>query len=184
MSKTLSLLCLVALLVVAAPTPAQAQLRGNVEAERAPTRLYDNGATNFLLNTLFSPEHFQMRHSYEMSVGSFGGNGYSMGAYTNTLAWQFNDKWAARADVSFAFSPFGSSGFGNNGGLENGRLFLRNAEIAYRPTENMIFHVQVRQSPYGGYASPYGYYSPYGASRYRSVGTSSVDHLFWKDSGR
>ena len=182
MSKTLSLLCLVALLIVAAPMPAQAQLRGDVQAERAPTRLYDAGATNFLLNKLFSPQTFQMRHSYEMSVGSFGGNGYSMGAYTNTLAWQFNDKLAARADISFAFSPFGSTAFGNEGGLQNGQLFLRNAEIAYRPTENMTFHFQVRQSPYGTYASPYGYYSPH-AAPYRSMGTS-VEHLFWKDGER
>jgi hypothetical protein len=183
MSKTLSLLCLVALLVVAAPMPAEAQLRSDANAERAQTRLYDSGAAHFLLNTLFSPDVFQMRHSYEMSVGSFGGNSYSMGAYTNTLAWQFNDKWAARADVSLAFSPFGGSGFGHNNGLENGRLFLRNAEIAYRPTDNMIFHVQVRQSPYGRYASPYGYYRPYGGSRY-DMGAASADRLFWKDRGR
>lgn len=175
MRKTLSLLCLVAFLTFA--VPAQAQLRGDVQAERAPTRLYDAGGASFLLNKIFSPAHFQMRHSYEMSVGSAGGNSYSLGAYTNTLAWQFNDKLAARADVSVAFSPFGSSfGLDNQGP----QVFLRNAEIAYRPTENTILHFQVRQSPYGSYVSPYGYRAPYGYSSYNAYRGPS-HNLFWQD---
>ena len=184
MRKILSFLCLVAFLAIA--TPAQAQMRGDVQTAKAPAQLYDTGAAGFALNKLFSPAHFQMRHSYEMSMGSFGGNGYSLGAYTNTLAWQFSDKLAARADVSFAFSPFGSSAFGQESGIENGRLFLRNAEIAYRPTENMLFHVRVQQSPYGAYMSPYGYrgygYGPfYDGFGHDSFG-ASADRLFWKDA--
>lgn len=184
MRNVLSLLCLVACLAIA--VPAQAQLRGDVVAERAPTKLYDAGASGFVLNKLFSPAHFQMRHSYEMSVGSAPGGSYSLGAYTNTLAWQFSDKLAARADISFAFSPFGSSAFGQEGGLENGRLFLRNAEVAYRPTENMTFHLQVRQSPYGAYASPYGAYGygGYGRTGFGYDTGIGSDHLFWKDAAR
>lgn len=177
MRKSLSLLCLVACLSVA--VPAQAQLRDAVVTENAPARLYDNGAASFLLNTLFSPAHFQMRHSYEMSVGSFGGDSYSLGAYTNTLAWQFGDKWAARADVSLAFSPFGGTAFGHQEG-RNGQIFLRNAEVAYRPTENSVIHLQFRQSPYGGYMSPYGYYAPQRGLGYES----SLDRLFWQNAPR
>ncbi len=185
MRKILAFLCLVACLAFV--TPAQAQMRGDVQTAKAPTQLYDTGGAAFSLNKLFSPAHFQMSHSYEMSMGSFGGgNSYSMGAYTNTLAWQFSDKLAARADVSFAFSPFGGNALGDEGGIENGRLFLRNAEIAYRPKENMLFHIRVQQSPYGSYMSPYGYhgygYSPFGYDRfgYDSYG-ASADRLFWKD---
>lgn len=180
MRKTLSLLCLVIFLGVA--TPAQAQLRSAVHEQQATTRLYDTGASGFLLNKLFNPSVFQMRHSVEFSMGSFGGQSSSLGMYTNTMAWQFGSTLAARVDVSAAYSPFnGGSSFGVQSNNQP-RIFLRNAEIAYRPTENMTFHFQVRQSPYGTYASPYGYYSPH-AAPYRSMGTS-VEHLFWKDGER
>ncbi len=48
-------------------------------------------------------------------------------------------------------------------------MFLRNAQIDYRPRHNMSIQLSVRQSPYGYYASPYGYYgSPFGYyPRYR-----------------
>ncbi len=159
MRTSLTLLCMVVLLCAA--EPAQAQFRTDTPDQPAPARVYDDSQFKAALDKVFSPEHFQMGHSYEMSYSAFGGQSLSMGMYTNTLQWQF-DKVAARVDVSMA-QPFsgGEAFFGQDQGP---RLFLRNAEIAYRPTENMMLHVQVRQSPYGGYLSPYG--SPYGRSMY------------------
>lgn len=159
MRHTLSVLSLVLTLAIA--VPAQAQLRdGGVR--QSEVKLFDSGATTFALNKLFSPEHFRMSHSYEFSTSSFGGLGNSMGMYTNTMMWQFNQKLAARVDVSYAHTPFGGSLFSNGaGGLgegNGGQLFLRNAEVAYRPTENVQLHFSVRQSPYGQYMSPYGYF--------------------------
>jgi hypothetical protein len=167
--------------------PAQAQFRDAVPEYRASARLYDSGAAGFLLNKVFNPSVFRMSHSFEMSVGSFGGNTSSLGMYTNTLAWQFNNKLAARVDVSMAYSPLNNGVFDQ--GNQSPRVFLRNAEIAYRPSENIQFHFQVRQSPYGRYMSPYGTYSPYGMSpygyhnalMYGGYGGPSPD-LFWKDS--
>ena len=177
MRKTLSLLCLIAMLGLT--LPAQAQVRSALNEERAPTRLYDAGAAGFLLNTVFNPAIFRMSHSYEMSVGSFGGRTSSLGMYTNTLAWQFNDKLAARVDLSVGYSPFGDA-FGSQ--EDRMRVFLRNAEIAFRPTENVRLHFQVRQSPYGPYMSPYGYgargYGGYG------YGYGPSPDLFWKDGPR
>ncbi len=179
MRKTLSLLCLVAFLGIA--MPAQAQLRGAVAEQRAPSKLYDTGTAGFLLNTLFNPAHFKMSHTYEMSVGSFAGNTSSLGMYTNTMAWQFNDKLAARVDLSVAYSPFGN-GLGRQ--EQNMRVFLRNAEVAYRPTENVSIHFQVRQSPYGAYASPYGYYGPYRYGYANAWYGGPSPDLFWKDRQR
>ena len=188
MRKTLSLLFLVVFLVLAGP--AQAQFRDAVPATQAPTKLYDaNGAAGFVLNKLFNPSVFRMSHSFEMSAGSFGGNSYSLGMYTNTLAWQFSNKLAARMDVSVAYSPHNevsSLGFGE----QKPRVFLRNAEIAWRPSEKFQLHLQVRQSPYGSYMSPYGY-GPYGygygysraAFMHAGFGGPSPD-LFWRDSHR
>lgn len=172
-------LFLVGMLVLVAP--AQAQLRDAAATERSPIRLYDTGAPAFTLNRLFSPEHFQMSHSFEMSMGSYGGASSSLGMYTNTLRWQFNQQLAARVDVAFAYSPFdGQSELGAFGQQNNGRVFLRNAEVAYRPSEKVQIHFQMRQSPYGRYAGPFGYYRP----GHDAFGFSSADALFWNDHVR
>ena len=180
MRNTLSLLCLVAFLGFA--VPAQAQLRTDALEQRAPARLYDSGAAGFLLNKVFNPAVFQMRHSVEFSMGSFGGQTSSLGMYTNTMAWQFNDKLAARVDLSAAYSPFNGGGGSFFGQEQNqARFFLRNAEVAYRPSEKFQLHFQVRQSPYGRYMSPYGYYRP-GAFGYdAALHRGASPDLFWRD---
>ncbi|NNE34993.1 MAG: hypothetical protein HKN13_07145 [Rhodothermales bacterium] len=80
--------------------------------------------------------------------------------YTNTLAWNFGNKLAARADISLAYSPFSSGSANSPASLSNkgGDVFLRNAEIMYQPRENLRFHLAFQRSPYGYYASPFGYY--------------------------
>ena len=177
MRKTLSLLSLVALLGLT--LPAQAQLRQEAQVQPAPVKLYDQSGPSFTLNKLFSPEHFRMGHSYEMSFGSFGGDASSLGMYTNSMMWQFNPKLAARVDVAFAHTPFG----GGNGIGEgrSGRVFLRNAEVAYRPSENMQLHFSVRQSPYGSYMNPYGYHNPYAQRAFNASFSSGPRDLFWND---
>ncbi|HTO93455.1 MAG TPA: hypothetical protein VMM80_03760, partial [Bacteroidota bacterium] len=39
----------------------------------------------------FDPNRFSMHHSLEYSYQSFGGQGMSMGTYTNTMMYQFAD---------------------------------------------------------------------------------------------
>ncbi len=182
MRHALSILCLVLMLGIA--FPAQAQLRRDVHSQSAPARLYDQGG--FSLNKFFDPAHFRMSHSLEFTAGSFGGQSSSLAMYTNTMMFQFSSKLAGRVDMALAYSPTGN--VGSVTGSNQGRLFLRNAELAYRPTKNMQLHLSVRQSPYGYYASPYGYggyggYSPYGG-RYSSfqAGFGADDRdLFWND---
>jgi hypothetical protein len=176
MRQLLSVLSLIVFLGVA--TPAEAQLRQDVQAQQAQAKLYGSEGPSFSLNRLFSPDHFRMQHSYEMSFGSYGGTTSSLGMYTNTMMFQFNDKLAARVDMSFAHSPLGD-GIGQKLGLQqdNGQFFLRNAEVAYRPNERMQLHLSFRQSPYGSYMSPYGYY---GQSH---GGYGSRHHnLFWNNA--
>lgn len=163
-------------------SPAAAQLRADLPLEETPAKLYDQGGSSFSLNKLFSPEHFQMRQSFEVSAGSWGGQGSSMAMYTNTMMWQFNQKLAARVDVSYATAPFGGEQLGFGEGNQ-GRVFLRNAEVAYRPTENMQIHFSVRQSPFGRYASPYGYHSPFGAFGHQAFAPERYD-LFWNSRQR
>ncbi|MFO8099025.1 MAG: hypothetical protein R6T83_05300 [Salinibacter sp.] len=152
MRTALSLLCLVFMLSVMAP--AHAQLRETAQQNQSvQTQLYDRGSAAVnALGDLFGAEHFHMSHSYEASFSSLGGETSSMGMYTSSMMWQFNSNWAARADVSVAHPFSGGSTFGS----QEPRVYLRNAEVAYRPSENMEFRVQVQQNPYGRYMSPYG----------------------------
>lgn len=151
-----SLLLVALIVVLGTAAPAEAQMRNQVQAltQPAPAQLYDSETPGFTLNKLFSPQHFTMGHSYEMSFGSFGGSSSSLGMYTNSMLWQFSPKVDARLDVSVAHSFTGNT-FGEDG--RGAQVFVRNAEINYRPTEAMQFHISFRQSPYGMYASPYGY---------------------------
>lgn len=177
MRNFFSLVCLVTLLAVA--VPAQAQLREQVRTQQAPARLYDDAQPGLTLNQLFSPSVFRMSHSFEMSAGSFGGQTSSLAMYTNSLRWQFSDQLAARMDIAMAYSPFQNSvgnQFSSTG--NNGRVFLRNAELAYRPSENVQFHLSVRQSPYGRYMNPFGYYGP-GTSSFMTAEPGG--NLFWKE---
>lgn len=180
MRSLLSLFCLVLLLSLA--RPAEAQLRDDVRVREAPTQLYAQDSGINIFDRLFSDEHFRMGHAYEMSFSSFGGQSASLGMYTNSLMWQFNPQLAARVDVSVAHSPFGGAASFQD---QSPRVFLRNAEIAYRPAENVQLHFQVQQSPYGSYLGPYGH-APYGyggGAYGMAFGTPSGD-LFWKDRAR
>jgi hypothetical protein len=140
---------------------------------------------------LLDPRAFRFSHSYEFSYSGFGGENLGLGVYTTSLRWQPTNRLAARVDVGVAHSPFGSEGAQQAVGFEPGtpaRVFLRNAEVAYRPTDNTVFHLQIRQSPFGPYASPfgsYGYdrYSPFGYGSQVSASFAPADDgdLFWRD---
>lgn len=178
MRSTLTLLVFAAALFVA--VPARAQLRANVPSGSAPVAVYGQPQSGFSLGQFFNAKNFRVGHSYEMSYTSFGGEGLGLGVYTTSLRWQPTDRLAARVDVGVAHTPFGSEGLQQRLGFSQdapAQVFLRNAELAYRPSENAVIHLQVRQSPFGGYASPYGHgYGPGFGSAFRAGG----EPLFWR----
>lgn len=183
MRNFVSLACL--LLLLGTALPAQAQLRETAFEQQAPVKLYETKSSGFSLNKFFDPAHFRMSQSVEFSSSSFGGQTASLGMFTNSMMWQFSDKLAARVDVSAAYSPNAGT-FSNAAGGLNGdaRIFVQNAEVAYRPSENVELHLSFRQSPYGRYGSPYGYYgySGYGGMN-RFQATRGSSNLFWRDRG-
>ncbi len=87
--------------------------------------------------------NFRMSHSYEMSMGTMGGQTYNQNYYTNTMQMQFNDRLTGRLDVAFAHSPFGNGLMMNQGP----QIFIRNAEINYQisPRTNFSFSFQQNQ---------------------------------------
>ena len=184
MPRILTILLLAAVLFLSAP--AQAQLRANLPTGNAPAAVYETPA-GFSLRSLLNPDHFKIGHSYEMSFSSFGGQGLGMGLYTTSLRFQPTDKLAARVDVGVAHSPFGSDAVQQHLGFtpeSPAKVYLRNAQVAYRPTENAIIQLQIQQSPFGSYASPYGYgyHDPFYGSQARMRVGSDVSDLFWRSS--
>lgn len=102
----------------------------------------------------FNPDKFSMRHSFDMSYTTFGGQGLSLGSYTNSMKYEFADNLNARADIAFSFSPYSSLAQFNKSDFS--KVYLKNAEINYKPWENTTVSISYQQHPYG-----YGYYSPF-----------------------
>ncbi|PSQ97053.1 MAG: hypothetical protein BRD55_03850 [Bacteroidetes bacterium SW_9_63_38] len=174
MRTSFLLLCFV--LMLSLTVPAEAQFRETAQrSQSVRTQLYDSGSAGTNAFDALFGDNFRMGHSYEASFSSFGGQSASRGMYTNTMMWQFNSDWAARMDVSVSH-PFTQGGNGAFGSQET-QVFLRNAEVAYKPSDQFQVRFQVRQSPYGRYASPYGF-APNSHSGFRPTPTGD---LFWKN---
>lgn len=190
--RTLALAALLALSV-----PVRAQRAADVPSRPAPVVLSETpGALG--IGQLFNAQTLRFSQSYEASYSGGPGGAIGLGVYTASLRWQPTQNLAGRVDVGVMHSPFGSSALQSGLGLEGAgdtRVFLRNAELAYRPTENAVLHLSVQQSPYGTYASPYGA-SRYGigsraAGVYGGMGgtgfragfrAGSADDLFFRDA--
>lgn len=166
--KRIRLFLLVVTLSLGPALAAQAQYAQGAGSENAEARLFREPA-HFSLDKLFSPEFFRMGHSYELSYSSFGGQGLTLGEYTNSMMWRFSTKLAARVDVAVQHTPFGVSGINNGLPVSESNfngIYLKNAEIAYQPIGNLTMHLSVRRAPYGHYLSPYGRYGYRGYDRY------------------
>jgi hypothetical protein len=136
----------------------QAQFKSQIEKEQRVTDgMIHSSSTSFLFDW-FNPEKFHMRHSIDFSYMTMGGQGMSLGTYTNSMMYEFADNLNARADVSLSYSPFHSSSLLSKGS-DLSSLYLSRAQVDYRPWENVFIQLQYRQVPYGGYYSPF--YSPW-----------------------
>ena len=182
--KHARLVLLVLALSLSPAAAVMAQYAHGARTENAEAKLFQEPA-HFTLDRLFSPEFFRMSHSYEMSYSSFGGQGLTLGEYTNSMMWRFSTKLAARVDVAFQHTPFGVSGLNNGLPVSESSLngiYLKNAEVAYRPVGNLTMHLSVRQAPYGYgyYMGPYGRYGYPGYDRYGlSTGFNDPNFNSW-----
>ncbi|MDX1438353.1 MAG: hypothetical protein R3284_00475 [Rubricoccaceae bacterium] len=162
---------LLVLIVLIAAAPAYAQRRADLPSPTPPAVELTESGQPLSLSGLFNAQTLKIGHSYEFSYSSMAAGSVGLGVYTTSLQWQPSDRLAARVDVGVAHSPFGSGGIREAMGFspdEPAQVYLRNAELAYRPTENSVLHLQVQQNPLG-YGSPYGMYgymNPYRYSQY------------------
>ena len=185
MRQAALVVCLAGLMAV----PAQAQRRDGVPAP-APVVLSETPGS-LSLGALFNAQTLDLSQSYEFSATSGAGGSLGLGIYTTTLRWQPSAKLAGRVDVGVAHSPFGSPGVQSALGFDAdtpARVYLRNAEIAYRPTESSMIRLSVQQSPFGRCLAPstgasYGAYSRCGGASSYGLGIADrrSDELFFRD---
>jgi hypothetical protein len=158
----------VAMAIVLACSVSFAQFKSQVpqETQVSVGRLGDDRSPLSYVFGWFDPDKFSMRHSFDMSFATSSGQSLSLGTYTNTMRYEFSDNLNARADIAFSFSPYNNlSQFGKN---DFSKIYLKNAEVNYKPWENTQISVSFRQDPYG-----YGYYSPFGNPFYGYNGFSA-----------
>jgi len=117
-------------------------------------------ASSSLFFGWFNPANFQMHHTFDLSYQTAGGQGFSMGTYTNSMMYQFSDRLNAQADVSMSYSPFNSFSTVGNKKNDLSSIYLSRAQLDYKPWDNVLVQVQYRQIPYGtAYFSPF--YNPW-----------------------
>jgi len=158
--KRVALVCA----LVAVVSVCSAQFRDQVDQEnRVSSSILRNDGGGSILFGWFDPSKFQMRHMVSMSYMTAGGQGLSLGTYTNMMSYQFSDKLDAQADVSMSYSPFNtfSSSLGGKKNDFSG-IYLSRAQLNYRPWDNVKLQIQYRAVPYGYYYSPFT--SPFSSS--------------------
>jgi len=143
-----------ACVAIFAAYPAAAQFKSQVQEEApASTAILRQDDGSALLGW-FDPSKFTMQQSVSFSYMTMGGQGMSIGTYTNSMRYQFSDKVNARADVSLMYSPFASSGLAGMKSNSLSSIYLSRAEVNYKPWDNVMVQLQYRQVPWGYY--PYG----------------------------
>lgn len=165
------------------PLDVHAQLKGDLMAppQRIDARV-THGIGTGRIGDWANLLPVTMTHGYSMTFGSFGGRYQNLNAYTNSLQFDFSDRFQANVDVALLHSPFGGSVLMQNQNPMGMRFVVENASLSYKLSENVRFDVCFSQTPYGngfsggasrcggGYTtSPFGYYGAYGSS-YGSYG--------------
>lgn len=159
--KTMTMLVLAGMLLCAA-SGAQAQFKGQIEREAQSSGGLIAQPSSSLFFGWFDSNRFTMHHTFDLSYQTIGGQGLSLGTYTNSMMYQFADNLNARADISMSYSPYNSfSSFGGKGSKDFSGIYLSRAQLNYRPWENVSVQLQYQQIPYGYFNSPF-YHSWYG----------------------
>lgn len=112
------------------------------------------------LFSLVDLSKFSMNHSFGMSYSAFGNHGMALGVYTNHLAYEFNEKLNIELDASFVNSPYNT--FGDSFSKSINGVYIDNARINYRPSEDFNISLQFSNSPLRNY-NRYNYrgFSPF-----------------------
>jgi hypothetical protein len=139
------ILCLLSCFSLSSP----AQFRGE---EPRPPSLSEQKQPSASLFGFLNSDNFQMRHSVSMIYMTLGNQSIGVSMYTNSMKYQLAENLSARADVSLAFSPFGSLNQQNKNDFSG--IFLNRASIDYKPFKDMQISLQYRGYP-NAFMNPY-----------------------------
>ena len=138
--------CAIALSLLATSS-TYSQFKRTTEDQPKVSDSFITPETDSDLLSFFNPENFKMRQSFSMDYMTMGGQGLSLGTYTNSMMYKLSNQFDARADVSVQSSPYSSFGQRLQSSLTG--VFLNRAEINYRPSDNMLLRVSYQRAPLG-----------------------------------
>ncbi len=121
------------------------------------SNMTNNQPSQFFLDFI-DISKFDMKHTFSLSYSAMGKHGMSLGVYTNSISYQFNENLDFKIDASLVNSPYNT--FGEEFTNQLNGLYISRAELNFRPAENLEIKLQYLNSP-TGYNPFYGYYNPY-----------------------
>ena len=126
---------------------------------------------------IFNTANFSMRHNFDLSYSTFGGNYMALGVYTNSMSYSFSDALNVQLDASIVNSP--ASSFGKEFSKQLNGIYITRALLNYKISDNSKLTVEYRMLPMG-----MGY-NPYGFSSYGGFGSNSRfgfgNYNFWDE---
>ncbi len=142
MKKVYAIVIVVLLISFESVAQFKSQTREQYSVIPSITRSDNSG----LMFGWFDPNRLFMRQSYTLSYSSFGGHGFSLGVYTNSLFYQIADPLSLQLDVSMVHSPYSSKTMDPYVRTLTG-IHLSGVQLTYRPSESMLLQLQYRQLP-------------------------------------
>jgi hypothetical protein len=139
-----------------------------IEAPSVKDGIVDQSVSSQSLFGFLNSDNFMMKHSYELSYSAFGGQGFALGVYTNSMFFKINPDLNIQTDISVVNSPYSTLGrsFQNN---LNG-IYLSRAALNYQPFKDVSISLEYNRLP-GGYNPFYFGGSSFGGfSRYSPWG--------------
>ncbi|HOV99474.1 MAG TPA: hypothetical protein PK595_07895 [Bacteroidota bacterium] len=126
---------------------ASAQYKSQAREQQSVIPAISRTTNSSLLFGWFDVNRLFMHQSYTLSYSTFGGgNGLSLGVYTNSLLYQISDPLSLQFDVSLVHSPFASSSTSNYAKSISG-IHLSRAQLTYKPSDSFLLQIQYRQLP-------------------------------------
>ncbi|MEW6042354.1 MAG: hypothetical protein AB1633_12620, partial [Elusimicrobiota bacterium] len=112
---------------------------------------------------LLDPSRFSMHHMYSMQYTSGPSGSDMLGAYVNTMTYNFKMPMRLTLDLGYFFRPLElrtnkSNIFSN----ESGNFLVPRVTLDYQPSKNVLMSFQYIYVPSSSlYYSPYNPYSPF-----------------------
>ena len=132
-------------LLVLLSSMAGAQFKSQSEARSSAGEALIRPDDGGLLFGWFDPSRLTIHNSYSLSYTTSGGKGYSLGALTSNIGYEFSNALSAQFDVSLLHSPFNN--LGGNFANDISGIYLSRAAINYRPSKDLFLQIQYQQLP-------------------------------------